>query len=401
MIWNWSQLEGMTSNMGDKAILEGMICTLREYKSDIRITLFSSDPKYTAEQYSVEAIPLANTLKGLYMAVKVLRQTDLIILGGGELIQDRSCFLYIPFNLYIGLIAKIFGKQVMCYSIGVSNKEEISRIGRFFTRVLLNKVDIITVRDVSSKKILRSIGVRNPPIYVTADASVGMVFEWTKKTMLGKVEGKLDPLIIISPRCAVFFTPSSILNILPMSLRLKYNLLPREFYVGYERVRNTIGRIADGLIRKLNAKIIFTPMYSGHKFSYRDDKFCFDIIKSMKYKSNTEVILVRTPQELIKILAKADIILSVPLHTTILGSLVGTPSIAISYGSKIKRTMKLLGQEDNVFDIKKFGHEEIMERIKKVLQCREEIKRELKFKAINLRERYLHNTKRALKLLGV
>ncbi|OQY39670.1 hypothetical protein B6228_02860, partial [Candidatus Atribacteria bacterium 4572_76] len=97
-----------------------------------------------------------------------LRDTDLFISGGGGLLQDSTgkgwSILY-----YLGLIlaAKIVKVPVMIYAQGIGpvNKQANKKLMKW----ILNKVDLITVRDNSSKELLENLGVVQPSIHVNSD----------------------------------------------------------------------------------------------------------------------------------------------------------------------------------------------------------------------------------------
>ena len=49
-----------------------------------------------------------------------------------------------------------------------------TQAGRFLIRLVANRVDMITVRDPDSRDELVSLGVKRPPVYVTADPVLGL-----------------------------------------------------------------------------------------------------------------------------------------------------------------------------------------------------------------------------------
>ena len=95
--------------------------------------------------------------------VKEYRDADWIIFCGGQYIINLNLVA-----LYEIIFSKMLGKPVMIWanSLGPFNPKYI----RPFVKWVLNKVNLITTREATSKKILDDIGV-TAPTFVTADAA--------------------------------------------------------------------------------------------------------------------------------------------------------------------------------------------------------------------------------------
>ena len=167
IIWSFSQIEAESSNFGDRAIFSSLTVDIRRMFPDAEIFALSSDPQLTSRLYSVSAFHF----RDVYKLVAKIRESDLVILGGGEFIQDRTSLLYLIANLSIGALAIFLKRPIVFVAIGVADEDEISLFGRFITRLVLNKAKFIAVRDPQSELILRKLKVSKPSIYVTADAA--------------------------------------------------------------------------------------------------------------------------------------------------------------------------------------------------------------------------------------
>ena len=71
-------------NSGDDSILKAIVNNLKELKPDIKILALSNNPKQTKAVYGVDSIHRFNFPK-IYLKLK---NTSLLISGGGSLIQD-------------------------------------------------------------------------------------------------------------------------------------------------------------------------------------------------------------------------------------------------------------------------------------------------------------------------
>ena len=143
------------NNTGDEMILAGMVESLRRRHPDLDISVLTADPKTTEAQLPVRAVYAGRRSEGLGVVWRAIRDTDLFILGGGGLLQDRERRI-LPFWFSRVGLAKALGKKVMFYGLGVG--PVTTRLGERQIRYFGNRVDWITVRDAESADILRQIG---------------------------------------------------------------------------------------------------------------------------------------------------------------------------------------------------------------------------------------------------
>lgn len=167
-------------NAGDDAILMALVTTLRALAPGVEITVFSNSPAETRQLYGVRAVNRWNPFRVIW----ALLHSDLLLSGGGGLLQDvtgggvRSICYY----LMVVLLALVVGKPVVYYAQGVG--PILTRFGRWLTRVISNRVDLITVRDQDSREDLLAMGVSRPPLVVTADPVLAL-----SPSQLGAVNG--------------------------------------------------------------------------------------------------------------------------------------------------------------------------------------------------------------------
>ncbi|MBR7081800.1 MAG: polysaccharide pyruvyl transferase family protein, partial [Oscillospiraceae bacterium] len=132
------------NNIGDESILRTVVDNLREKMTDIDITILSHDPKDTESKYGVKAVDRMS-LRGI---IKAVRDCDMLISGGGSLLQDVTSKKSILYYLFIMRLALMFGKKVFIYSQGIGPIDR-PRNRRLTARVL-KKVHGIVVRDENS-----------------------------------------------------------------------------------------------------------------------------------------------------------------------------------------------------------------------------------------------------------
>lgn len=160
-------------NWGDEAICAGMLQALR--KSQGEITVVSANPQFTKHEHdNVASVPrppfgLRSLLRigDLWRFVRALKSADLVIYGGGGLLQDREP-MAIPAWWYYMQWAKWFRKKyiLVANSVGpLSNSR-----ARMLVRSALRDCRFISLRDTSSRLLLLAAGIAPERIISATDA---------------------------------------------------------------------------------------------------------------------------------------------------------------------------------------------------------------------------------------
>jgi len=142
-------------NFGDDAILHAMVYELKKHLTNPRITVISNNPAKIKRIYDVDSIHRFNSKE----IIKKMKSCNVFISGGGSLLQDvTSCRSFI-YYLSLIFLAKYFGKKTIIFAQGIGPISTI--IARFLTKLVLSKVDLITVRDKESQTFLKKLGVNS------------------------------------------------------------------------------------------------------------------------------------------------------------------------------------------------------------------------------------------------
>ncbi|MBE3519466.1 MAG: polysaccharide pyruvyl transferase CsaB [Firmicutes bacterium] len=150
-------------NTGDEAILAATVSVLRHARDDLRLVVLSADPQGTASAYGLEAFHRMSPL-GVF---KALHDADLVLFGGGSLLQDVTSKRSLLYYLAVLKLARFLARRVMIYANGVGPVRWPT--GRKMVADAVSRADIITVRDEDSAAELRAMGVVGREIHVTAD----------------------------------------------------------------------------------------------------------------------------------------------------------------------------------------------------------------------------------------
>ena len=163
------------ANAGDEAMLTAIIKALRSTEKTVELTVISGNPPATAARHKVNSLHRFSFCK-IFAA---LMDCDLLLSGGGSLLQDvtsKRSLLYYLFILALGLLLK---KKVMLFGQGIGPIH--NRLMRRLTKFICSRVDLITVRDQDSLYELRRIGVPAEKVQLTADSVLTLPQESKEK----------------------------------------------------------------------------------------------------------------------------------------------------------------------------------------------------------------------------
>ena len=304
------------NNSGDDAILLAIIDNLRSIKKDIQIVVLSKNPKDTAKNYAVDSIDRFNLLE----VIKTMKRTKLFLNGGGNLIQDVTSTRSLMYYLTTIYLAKLIGLKVMLYANGIGPVSKSSN--RYFTSRIINRVDVITLREEASSLELAALGIKKPEVIVTADPALGL-----------------------EPAC-----PEEIQNIFDQEgISVDCPLIGFSIrkWAGYDRYSNIIAQAADYLEEKYNAKPIFIPLHFPSDLSVAED-----IASKMKHSP----FILRNSYGIDKtlgIMKKLDMVLGMRLHALIYSVSLSVPLIGLIYDPKVQGFLEYVKQPSagNVADL--------------------------------------------------
>ncbi len=383
-------------NKGDAAIVIGMVKALKKYVPDADITILSSTPEIDREKYQKYKVRVLRNLlilppedsspklvKGAKLLLKMLKfslwsklrfplnraereianayaDASIVVACGGGLLGGHHVGSLL--HVYGTYFAKLLGKPTIIY--GQSIEPFKSKIISLPTQFMLNRVDLITVREEFSLDYLKALAIR-PKTILTADASFLVKSIPTDKSMkLLAEEGVRQsqrPLIGITVREWDFPGTSD------ASFR----------FANYVQV---IKETAEWLISNKKAKILFFPQVI---YPPKDDDttVSHEIASRIGQKRNVSVLTKDySPQELKGAIGQMDLFIGTRMHSNIFSLSMGVPTIAISYQKKTDGIMKMLGMADYVLDIADLRFDGITSVIDKAWANRSEIKQQLKKK---------------------
>lgn len=271
-------------NFGDEAILETLIQRLKKLGSEI--TVLSTNPEKTTKTHNVNSIKSFAFSK----VKKALKQSDILISGGGSLLQDATSVKSLFYYLWVIFTAQFYKKDVIIFAQGIgpiSNK-----IGEFFTKKLLKKCRWVTVRDDKSLFLLRGWGI--------------------------KTELVCDPLYDIE------LTKTETENRVGIQLR-SFKTLTEQL-----------------LITLANRVAIDFPDKEIEIYSLQDSndlevcKHFESLLLSVNPNIKTHVISGKSPQEIIKLMSSLEYMIAMRFHAILIALKYGIKTLAINYDTKVE-----------------------------------------------------------------
>jgi polysaccharide pyruvyl transferase CsaB len=358
------------NNTGDEAILKSMVRAFKEKIPQVKIAVLSHNPLQTSQTYKVKAINRLHLIK----IIRCLRNVNLFISGGGGLLQDSTgkgwSILY-----YLGLIliTKIVKVPVMIYAQGIGPINK--KINKLLIKWILNKVNLITVRDNHSKKLLNNLGVSGPSIYVNSDP----VFLLKKKN--------INHIIDNHPY---------IQKLINSDNRPLIGISVRECKSNGSDSKRIFAQAADYLIENYQAKIIFLP------FQFDEDVHINEEILSLM-KNKAEVLKIKLePEELLSVLSQLSLVVGVRFHSIVFSSMANIPFIAFNYDPKVRYFVEDLGLSELLLEIDEDASlKNFQEKIEYVIENNDKIKDILLEKANNLEVKALANNELVFKFLNL
>jgi polysaccharide pyruvyl transferase CsaB len=301
------------SNAGDEAMLTAIVTSLKEQDPQVELTVLSGHPEVTARLHPVKAIHRFD----LWGICRAMAGTDLLLSGGGSLLQNVTSRLSLYYYLSIIALGTLLGKKVMLFAQGIGPIR--GSFSRWLTRLVCQKVDLITVRDDGSLDDLKAMGFSPEKIRVTSDA----VFSLPEGR---KEEGTLllDQLGVDRSRPLVGF-----------ALR---------HWKGEERFIQEFAKAADALKYQYQAQILFLPLQFP-----ADAQLSAQVEAAMEDSRDVFILDQKcSTQGYQDLICNLHLLIGMRLHALVFAAINDVPFMAISYDPKVDRFVD--GMKGNVVD---------------------------------------------------
>ncbi|MHA1381473.1 MAG: polysaccharide pyruvyl transferase family protein [Candidatus Helarchaeota archaeon] len=344
-------------NVGDEAILEGIVNVLRSCDKDCQITALTDQPKVTSERLKIKTFKyyFINTSHGkinrllriasrivenLLQAYLVIR-ADVVICGGATILSDSPSYM-------LRLASwGIFADKILVYFPGGMNPGNPESILRKIVSIS-KEFDLFMVRDNDTKKRLLKAGCDSDFIKVTIDPAFNLnLVGDIKETILERLEisngrKKVGIGISIEPDCREYNHPTN------------------------------WSKVADFIIENFDSDVVFLP---NNTEKDKDLKIMREVYEIMNHKNRAFIIdLELTPKEMISAISTLEMMVSSRMHQLMFSSLCGVPFVGISRSEKIDSFLNNFDMSPAI-SIKDFDLEKIYIYLKNTWEKKDNIKK--------------------------
>ncbi|PKM49137.1 MAG: polysaccharide pyruvyl transferase CsaB [Firmicutes bacterium HGW-Firmicutes-7] len=339
------------SNSGDDAILSSICKDIKQLDSH-EITILSNNPEETISEYDVNAI-----YRFKFNLVRAqIKTSDIVLMGGGSLLQDKTSTRSLFYYLFIIWYAKLHKKKCMLYANGIGpiNKAFNRRV----TKWIVNKADVITLRESLSNDELQALGINKPKIYITADPVFNLPYVKVDVNEIFKNEG----VDTTKPLAAVLFR----------------NWLSSDSYI------HKTAELCDYITNQYDMHVVLIPM----KYP-TDIDISEEILKSMKNKA---FILKQKHDvsEMIEIIGATKVVLSMRLHSLLYAAIQNVPMIGFIYDPKVEYYIRELNMY-SAGDVSNFDLVNAKDIIDEIMRDYVKIQEQLAIKVGEVKKKAVEN----------
>jgi len=344
-------------NVGDEAILSAILTDLRKQRQNLEFIVISSNPEKTASLHHVRSVHW----KDINALLGAARECDLVVLGGGGIFQDywgvpagiqlTQFHWGISYYSSIGLLANLFKKPFMIYSVGVGPL--ITEEGKRWTRLTFELADAATVRDPESRALLTSLGVPAKQVQIKPDPGLSLVPKAKAAAEIFEAAG-----VSLRER-----------PILGVCLR---NWTEGEKSTAWKQ---ELASALDRFLEKHNAQVVFIPFQVVEHELENDHAVALELIDMMNFKDRVHTISgTYSPEVTAGLISRCRMLVGMRLHSLIFAASAGVPAMALAYDPKVYNFMKSLGLSEYTLDLQTMDMEALASMLNTVWKQRTRIR---------------------------
>jgi len=292
------------NNFGDEAIFYTLCTHLKMLNCTVEALSASNI-------YDIQTYPYKNPIK----IIKAILNCDVLISGGGSLLQNKTSNFSLIYYLFIILIAKLFFKKVIIFAQGI---EKINgKFYEFITKNVLKICDFISVRDLNSQKLLENWKINS--------------------TLLS------DPVYSLIQNIEINNNKQGLIVQLRDIKGLKKDFLEK------------LAKIISKYYKKEITVLALQKEY--------DEKICLEFVNELKkININSNYVYFKNVNEIINLINNAKYVISTRLHGLICATGLNSEVFAFSYDDKINTIINEFNlQNINLYN---YSYDELDEKMK-------------------------------------
>lgn len=416
-------------DMGDESQLTASLINLKKFIPDAKFLALSDHPEHTLKHHKVETDysinyylirrPHLSRIEKLlkldrYIWVDFFLRSIILLFNAHRLRKSKK-------PVFLSEDGKKFLENLkdanLLFNVGGGNLNSKWRLGGLYSRCLtyiicrnfripiilsgqsigpiygwfdkhlakfaLNTVNVITLREKLSRRVLEQIGVTKPLIKVTADDSTSLppIDQKKLKALFSKEKISEHHLLV------------------GMNM-IELGILSRE---KMNKAKKLLAEISDYLISKYNARIIFVPMQ--YIVSADDRVAASEVLQLMKHKDRAHIISSKYDDQTLKsIISRMDLAVGLRYHFIVFAVNSQVPSIGIYlddyYAIKIRGILELVDQEKYICNIEKTSLEDLIKLVENIFLNRDSIRKHFGERTKELQNLSLLSIRCAARLLS-
>lgn len=385
-------------NMGDAAILEGLVETLQSaYGSETKIVIHDMDPTASISYYpDTDIQPMLHAafhgpsrfrgalqrlgvpsrwtraanerrmwvgarllrdhrraarwilMENEYQALAAFRDADVVMTTGGTyLVENYS----LKPRILDYQVALFFDKPLVFFtqSLGPFHQPRNQRT----LRPIFDQAALVLLRDDRSRRHLLEIGVRPDRLHVVPDSAFALANPSAWKTRSDKAKHVAGP-----PRIAV-------------SVRDWHHFKRKDNETGMADYTEAVQTLVTRLVREDQADVVFLSTCQGvPEYRLDDSRVAMEMVAGLPQDVRERVHVdqdFHTPSEYQAAVSTCDLVVATRMHAAILSLGAGVPVVPIEYEFKTRELFDKMGLADIVLDIEDVGGDRLTAVVRKTL----------------------------------
>lgn len=283
-------------NLGDDALLEVLLAQLPEGCHPL---VTAHDEPWVGQRFGVETCDR----RRLTEVISRLFSCDVLVLGGGSLLQDATSLKSLLYYCLLMLTARLSGKSVLLWGQGLGPlRRPISRV---LVRGVLPLATAISWRDQASGHWAERLGSRRHRVGSDPVWAYPLQDAW---------QGEGGPIVLC------------------------WRPMKDQEPEGWAPYLQALASVVEGSGRE----VVWLPFHQGQDRGLLQLLHQADLVPRSVARRSREVE-VEAPSEAMDLFARSGLVLAMRLHGLILAALAGSPVAALSYDPKVAAAALAIG----------------------------------------------------------
>ena len=318
-------------NVGDEAILAGIMQEIAHRDPSAGFTVLSFDPADTGRRHGGGRVPLevvSTSLRSPRGLRAVMKRSDLLISGGGSFLHEADFALHgrsflfragklrpIPYFLSVILMARSANVPVMWYAQGLGPLH--TQAARRAVAAAGSVSQLVTWRDPDSARLAYEVGMRAPVQAIVPDPAYALVPARHEDALQLLHQAGLEPgsrYVAVCPRP----------------------------WLGRTAYLENLGQALEDLVALSDLRVLFVPFHES-----QDPPVCDSLAARPAFAGRALSLPAVTSAPLLAaVLGGAEAVVAMRLHSGILSATVGTPAVVVDYDPKTSAFAAQTGQSE-------------------------------------------------------